>query len=90
MVETTDVLVLGGGMAGVSIGYELAADRHVTVLDMEATLAFHTTGRSAAMYLATYGGPVIRALTVASRRAVRRGRRAEPAAQPLRRPARPR
>lgn len=67
MVETTDVLVLGGGMAGVSIGYELAADRHVTVLDMEATLAFHTTGRSAAMYLVTYGGAVIRALTVASR-----------------------
>jgi len=62
-----DAIVLGGGMAGVSIGYELAVDRRVVVLDMEATLAFHTTGRSAAMFLETYGGPPVRALTVASR-----------------------
>ena len=66
-VTTTDVLVLGGGMAGVSIGAELAADRRVVVLDQEPTFAFHTTGRSAAMFLETYGGPVVRALTVTSR-----------------------
>ncbi len=54
-------------MAGVSIGYELSADRRIRVLDMEATLAFHTTGRSAAMFLEGYGGPAIRALTTASR-----------------------
>ncbi|HEV7204278.1 MAG TPA: FAD-dependent oxidoreductase [Jatrophihabitans sp.] len=62
-----DVLVIGGGMAGVSIGYELAADRRVGLLEMEATLAFHTTGRSAAMFLESYGGAPIRALTTASR-----------------------
>ncbi len=50
-----------------SAACELAATRTVTVLDMEATLAYHTTGRSAAMFLETYGGPAIRALTVASR-----------------------
>jgi D-arginine dehydrogenase len=66
-VDRYDVIVVGGGMAGVSIGYELAADRRVLVLDMEATLAFHTTGRSAAMFLESYGGPAIRALTTASR-----------------------
>jgi D-arginine dehydrogenase len=66
-VETCDVLVIGGGMAGVSIGFELAADRRVLVADMERTLAFHTTGRSAAMFLETYGSPAIRALTTASR-----------------------
>ena len=66
-MQSCDVLVVGGGMAGVSIGCELAADRRVAVLDMEPTLAFHTTGRSAAMFLETYGGPAIRALTVASR-----------------------
>jgi D-arginine dehydrogenase len=62
-----DVIVIGGGMAGVSIGYELAADRRVLLLEMERTLAFHTTGRSAAMFLESYGGPGVRALTVASR-----------------------
>jgi D-arginine dehydrogenase len=66
-VELVDVAVLGGGMAGASIGYELAADHRVALLDMEATLGYHTTGRSAAMFLESYGGPTIRALTTASR-----------------------
>jgi D-arginine dehydrogenase len=34
---------------------------------MESTLAFHTTGRSAATFLESYGGPQIRALTTSSR-----------------------
>jgi D-arginine dehydrogenase len=67
-VDCCDVLVIGGGMAGVSIGFELAADRRVLVADMERVLAYHTTGRSAAMFLESYGGPAIRALTTASRR----------------------
>lgn len=62
-----DVLVVGGGIAGVSIGYELAVDRSVALLEMETTLAFHTTGRSAATFLESYGGRVIRLLTTASR-----------------------
>ena len=55
-----DVLVIGGGMAGASIGSELARDRSVGLLDMEATLAHHTTGRSAALFLESYGGRTIR------------------------------
>jgi D-arginine dehydrogenase len=66
-VDSFDVIVIGGGIAGVSIGYELATDRRVGLLEMEETLAFHTTGRSAAMFLESYGGPAIRALTTASR-----------------------
>jgi D-arginine dehydrogenase len=66
-VDSYDVIVVGGGIAGISIGFELAADRRVLVVDAEATLAYHTTGRSAAMFLETYGGPAIRALTTASR-----------------------
>ncbi len=62
-----DVIVIGGGIAGVSIGYELSKDRSVGLLEMESTLAFHTTGRSAATFLETYGGPEIRALTTGSR-----------------------
>ncbi len=66
-MQPCDVIVIGGGMAGVSLAYELAADRQVVLLEMEPTLAYHTTGRSAAMFLESYGGPTIRALTMSSR-----------------------
>jgi D-arginine dehydrogenase len=62
-----DVIVIGGGIAGVSIAYELSKAVRVTVLEMESALAYHTTGRSAATFLETYGGVQVRALTTASR-----------------------
>ncbi|MDV6301037.1 FAD-binding oxidoreductase [Rhodococcus cerastii] len=65
--NSIDVIVIGGGIGGVSLGYELASDRRVTLLEREKTLAFHTTGRSAALFLETYGNSTIRALTTASR-----------------------
>lgn len=65
---TADVVVIGGGIGGVSLGYELASDRRVTLLERESTLAFHTTGRSAALFLETYGNSTIRSLTTASRK----------------------
>ena len=67
LVKSHDVLVIGGGIAGVSIGYELATDRSVGLLEMEASLAYHTTGRSVATFLESYGGRTIRLLTTASR-----------------------
>jgi D-arginine dehydrogenase len=66
-MNSYDVLVIGGGIAGASIGYELAADRSVGLLEMEPTLAYHTTGRSVATFLESYGGRTIRLLTTASR-----------------------
>lgn len=66
-METFDAIVIGGGIAGVSIAYELASDHRVGLLEMETHLAFHTTGRSAATFLETYGGEQIRALTTGSR-----------------------
>jgi D-arginine dehydrogenase len=62
-----DVIVIGGGIAGVSIAYELSGSVRVSLLEMESTLAYHTTGRSAALFLETYGGQQVRALTTASR-----------------------
>ena len=62
-----DAIVVGGGIAGVSIAYELAGDARVLLLEQERQLAYHTTGRSAAMYLQSYGNSTVRALTVASR-----------------------
>ena len=66
-MSSSDVVVIGGGIAGVSIAYELAADRRVTLIEMEQSLAFHTTGRSVATFLESYGGRTIRLLTAASR-----------------------
>lgn len=65
-MEQVDVLVIGGGMAGASAAYELAATRKVVVLERETQPGYHTTGRSAALYTQTYGPPPVRALTVAS------------------------
>lgn len=62
-----DVLVIGGGIAGVSIGSAVAGARSVGLLEMESTLAFHTTGRSAAVFVESLGSEVIRALTRASK-----------------------
>jgi D-arginine dehydrogenase len=62
-MQTVDVLVIGGGIAGVSIAYELAADASVLLVEAEPELARHTTGRSAAIYAPSYGGPVVRQLT---------------------------
>ena len=56
-----DVAVIGAGMAGVSVAHELSADATVVLLEQENQAAYHTTGRSAAMFLESYGGPAIRA-----------------------------
>jgi D-arginine dehydrogenase len=64
--QNPDIVVIGGGIAGVSIGYELAAHRRVTVVETEASLAIHSTGRSAAMYVHGHGTSAVRALISAS------------------------
>jgi D-arginine dehydrogenase len=63
----TGAVVIGGGIAGVSAAHELAAHVNVVLLEQEDQLAHHTTGRSAAAYLETYGSPTVRRLTLASR-----------------------
>lgn len=67
--STADVVVVGGGMAGASAAYELAAGGagDVVLVEAEEQLAHHTTGRSAAMFLPSYGNAVVRGLTRASR-----------------------
>jgi D-arginine dehydrogenase len=62
-----DFLIVGGGIAGASIGYWLAPHGKVVLLERESQPGYHSTGRSAAMFMETYGTPQVRALTRASR-----------------------
>jgi len=62
-----DFVIIGAGIAGASMGWELAGQRRVLLLERESQPGDHTTGRSAALYSATYGTANIRALTRASR-----------------------
>jgi len=69
MRSNYDAIVIGGGMAGASVAYELAADWNVLVLEAEEQPGYHATGRSAAAYIPSYGfeNPALRSLTLASR-----------------------
>ena len=59
--------IIGAGIAGTSVGYWLSRHESVLILEREAHPGYHTTGRSAAMFIETYGPPLVRALTVGSR-----------------------
>lgn len=65
-MDTFDFLIIGGGIAGASAAYELAAHGSVALLERESQPGAHATGRSAALYSQTYGNAVIRALSIGS------------------------
>jgi D-arginine dehydrogenase len=61
-----DVIIVGGGIAGASLGAQIAAKRRTLILEAEEQCGYHATGRSAAFYLESYGGPDVAKLTLAS------------------------
>jgi D-arginine dehydrogenase len=65
--QSTDFLVIGGGIAGASVAYFLAPHGRVILLEREAQPGYHSTGRSAALFDESYGSPQVNALTRASR-----------------------
>lgn len=68
VTHISDILIIGGGIAGTSVAAFLAAaGKTVTVLEREDQPGYHSTGRSAALYSETYGPPLICKLSTASR-----------------------
>ena len=61
-----DVIIIGGGIAGASLGAEIAGKRRTLIVEAEDQCGYHATGRSAAFYLESYGGPEVAKLTRAS------------------------
>src|SRR5215217_7703320 len=64
---TADFLIIGAGIAAASIGYALSSRGSVVLLERESQPGYHSTGRSAALFIESYGTPQVRALTRASR-----------------------
>ena len=67
MDHDTEVLIVGAGIAGAAIAAFLSQTRRVVLLEAESQPGYHSTGRSAAMFMESYGTATIRALTRASR-----------------------
>ncbi len=67
MPEQTDFIIIGGGIAAASVGYWLAPHGRVILLERESQPGYHSTGRSAALFMESYGTAQVRALTMASR-----------------------
>jgi D-arginine dehydrogenase len=62
----TDIAIIGAGIAGVGLAAELADDFRVLLLEQESRPAYHSSGRSMALFLRNYGNAVIRVLNGAS------------------------
>lgn len=68
MAQIFDVAIFGAGIAGASLAWRLAEHCSVVLIERESQPGYHSTGRSAAMFMESYGPPMVRALTRASRR----------------------
>jgi D-arginine dehydrogenase len=66
----TRIVVIGGGIAGLSVAAATAKWAGVTLLEREPHLGYHASGRSAALFSETYGNALVRALSLASRPAI--------------------
>jgi D-arginine dehydrogenase len=61
-MKTADFIVIGGGIAGISAAAMLSKHASIIVLERETDLGYHSTGRSAAMFIRNYGNATLRAL----------------------------
>lgn len=62
-----DIAIIGAGIAGAALAAEVAPHASVLILEAEDVAGYHATGRSAAFWEETYGGPAVQPLTAASR-----------------------
>jgi D-arginine dehydrogenase len=61
-----DIAIIGAGIAGASLAAAIGGRARVVLLEAEAQPGYHATGRSAAFWTESYGGPIVQPLTTAS------------------------
>lgn len=67
-MQIFDHAIIGAGIAGASLAAGLVENGRVLVLEAEDRPGYHSTGRSAAFWTESYGGPLVQPLTTASGR----------------------
>jgi D-arginine dehydrogenase len=67
MSQNFDVIVIGAGIVGATVAAGLGATHKVALVEAEEQAGYHTTGRSAAIWIRNYGPPEVRVLTGLSR-----------------------
>ncbi len=65
--QSFDIIVIGAGIAGATAAAHLSADRRVALIEAEDSAGYHTTGRSAALWVQNYGPHDVRELSRLSR-----------------------
>ncbi|GAA1120637.1 FAD-dependent oxidoreductase [Arthrobacter flavus] len=63
MALNADVLIVGGGIAGLSLASRLAGHCTVVLVEAEQELAYHASSRSARQLIPSYGPPEVQQLT---------------------------
>ncbi len=66
-IHAADIIVVGAGIAGATAAAHLAETHKVVLIEAEEAAGYHTTGRSAALWILNYGPPDVRLLTGLSR-----------------------
>jgi D-arginine dehydrogenase len=64
MAATYDVVIVGGGIAGLSLASALAGRCSVALVEAEHQLAYHTSSRSARQLIPSFGPPIVQELTI--------------------------
>jgi D-arginine dehydrogenase len=65
-ILSTDIAIIGAGIAGAGMAAAIGAERDAILVEQEERPGYHSTGRSAAIFIQNYGNDVIRALSRAS------------------------
>ena len=61
-----DIAIIGAGIAGASLAAAIGDRARVLLIEGESQPGYHATGRSAAFWSESYGGPAVQPLTTAS------------------------